>query len=277
MNENIRRMIKSMNQWIPQMTNLPSGQVDQDIVKVTIAQTDDVANHGHDGGGAGVGLHHVPPLPGPCAGTPQLSAQAPYNPVSPKAPQTGTIQPCQPQSSTNRHHTTLSAPKLHKQAPHNPVSPTAPQTGTTQPCQPQSSTNRDRRDCQRHRHTTLQTASKPTRIFSGGTGARRGDYSMGALLGGGRWLRRDCLDGELFLNWRTAHLCSTLLTETFGKHSKEQVHKHHTKMAKQKHWRIMFTHDTASLHSKKIASSITKLQNIRFDGDWQNGDQQTAL
>ena len=147
MNENIRRMIKSMNQWIPQMTNLPSGQVDQDIVKVTIAQTDDVANHGHNGSGAGVGLHHVPPLPGPCAGTPQLSAQAPYNPVSPTAPQTGTTQPCQPQSSTNRHHTTLSAPKLHKQAPHNPVSPKAPQTGTTQPCQPQSSTNRH--------HTTL--------------------------------------------------------------------------------------------------------------------------
>lgn len=236
-NENIRRMIKSVNQWIIQMTNLPSGQVDQDIVKVTIAQTDDVANHGHDSGGAGVGLHHVPPLPGPCAGTPQLSAQAPYNPVS----------------------------------------PTAPQTGTTQPCQPQSSTNRDRRDCQRHRHTTLQTASKPTRIFSGGRGARRGDYSMWALLGGGRWLRRGCLDRELFLNWQTAHLCSTLLTETFGKHSKEQVHKHHTTMAKQKHWGIMFTHNTASLHSTKIASSITKLQNIRFDGNWQNGDQQTAL
>ena len=80
MNENIRRIIKSMNQRITRMTNLPSGQVDQDVVKVTIAQTDDVANHGHDGGGAGVGLHHLPPLPGPCAGTPQLSAQAPHNP-----------------------------------------------------------------------------------------------------------------------------------------------------------------------------------------------------
>ena len=72
-------MIKSMNK---QTTNLASGQVNQDIVEVTVAQANDIANHGHDSSGAGVGLHHLPPLPSPCAGTPQFPANAQRNPFS---------------------------------------------------------------------------------------------------------------------------------------------------------------------------------------------------
>lgn len=40
---------------------------------MSVAQPDDVANHRHDGGGAGVALGDLPPLVGPSAGAPQLS------------------------------------------------------------------------------------------------------------------------------------------------------------------------------------------------------------
>lgn len=40
---------------------------------MSVAQPDDVANHRHDGGGAGVALGDLPPLVGPSAGAPKLS------------------------------------------------------------------------------------------------------------------------------------------------------------------------------------------------------------
>lgn len=40
---------------------------------MSVAQPDDVANHRHDGGGAGVALGDLPPLVGPRARAPQLS------------------------------------------------------------------------------------------------------------------------------------------------------------------------------------------------------------
>ena len=43
-------------------TNLPSGEVNKYVVKVTVAKADDVANHRHDGCGACVALSDLPPL-----------------------------------------------------------------------------------------------------------------------------------------------------------------------------------------------------------------------
>lgn len=55
------------------VNDLASGQVNQYVVEVTVTQADDVANHGHDGGGAGVSLRHLPPFAWTCAGAPQFS------------------------------------------------------------------------------------------------------------------------------------------------------------------------------------------------------------
>lgn len=46
---------------------------------MSVAQPDDVANHRHDGSGAGVALGDLPPLIGPRAGAPQLSERSKCN------------------------------------------------------------------------------------------------------------------------------------------------------------------------------------------------------
>ena len=56
------------------MQYLSSCKLDQQVVKVTVTQPDDVTNHAHDGSGAVVGLSGAPPLGGACRRTPQLPA-----------------------------------------------------------------------------------------------------------------------------------------------------------------------------------------------------------
>ena len=52
--------------------DLPRSKLHQQVVKVTVAEADDVTNHAHDGGGAVVGLRDGPPLGGTGGGAPQL-------------------------------------------------------------------------------------------------------------------------------------------------------------------------------------------------------------
>ena len=53
-------------------THLSRCQVNEHVVKVTVAKANNVANHGHDSSGACVRLRGVPPFQGTGAATPQL-------------------------------------------------------------------------------------------------------------------------------------------------------------------------------------------------------------
>ena len=46
-----------------QQSYLSSGKIYKHVVEMPISQANNVANHGHDSSGAGVGLSHLPPLP----------------------------------------------------------------------------------------------------------------------------------------------------------------------------------------------------------------------
>ena len=54
-------------------SHLSTVDVDHDVVEMTIAEADDVADDAHDGRRAVVGLRHAPPLPGARGAQPQLS------------------------------------------------------------------------------------------------------------------------------------------------------------------------------------------------------------
>lgn len=71
-------MLTSINYWIPrrlQAPHLPSSEVHQHVIQMSVSQANNVANHRHDSSRASIALSHLPPFSCTCAGTPQLPKQ----------------------------------------------------------------------------------------------------------------------------------------------------------------------------------------------------------